>query len=188
MKDKGSTHNSDREDIGRDEQENKVEAEISETDRDIEKVQVDLDKARSEATEYLENLQRLKADFDNFRKRMLREQSEILKMAAHEVIGALLPVIDDFERALAHEIDGNQVDEYKGGMQMVYGQLVEVLKKNGLVALEPAGEPFDPTKHEAIMKVASEEHPEGTVVKVVEKGYLLKDRVIRPAKVMVAGE
>ena len=152
----------------------------------VEEIKEDLEKAQGEAANYLDNLQRLKAEFDNFRKRMLREQSDFLKLAAQEVIGTLLPVLDNFERALAHEIHGDQIEEYKGGMQMVHKQLEEALSKEGLKSIEPVGEPFDPTKHEALMTIKSDEYPEGTVVKVIEKGYLLKDRVIRPAKVAVA--
>lgn len=151
----------------------------------VDEIKEDLERAQCEAADYLDNLKRLKAEFDNFRKRMLKEQSEFLKLAAQQVIGELLPVIDNFERALAHEIHGDQIEEYKGGMQMVYKQLKESLSKEGLKALEPVGEPFDPTRHEAMMTMESDEYPEGTVIKVIEKGYLLKDRVIRPAKVAV---
>ncbi len=161
------------------------EAETAESE--MAKIQDDLDKARGEAADYLENLQRLKAEFDNFRKRMLREQSEFLNLAAQEVIKGLLPVIDNFERALAHEVEEGHFDDYKNGLQLVYNQLVDSLAKEGLQAEEPVGEHFDPTKHEAMMQVPAEEHPEGTVVSVLEKGYLLKGRVIRPAKVTVAG-
>lgn len=150
-------------------------------------IQDDLDKARTEAADYLDNLQRLKAEFDNFRKRMLREQSDFLNLATQEIIKEILPVVDNFERALAHDVEDGHLDDYKGGMQLVYNQLIDALAKEGLTSEEPVGEPFDPAKHEAMMQVESEEHPEGTVVAVLDKGYLLKGRVIRPAKVTVAG-
>jgi len=146
----------------------------------------DLARARTEAKEYLDRLQRLQAEFDNFRKRMVREQSEILKLASQGVISEILPVMDSFERALEHEIHGDQFDEYKKGLKIVYGQLYEVMAKEGLSTLEPVGQPFDPTRHEAVMQEESDEYPEDTVVRVVEKGYVLKDRIIRPAKVTVA--
>lgn len=152
-----------------------------------EQIQEDLEKARTEAADYLDNLQRLKAEFDNFRKRMLREQSEFLSLATQEIIKELLPVVDNFERALAHAIEDGHLDDYKGGMQLVYNQLVDALAKEGLTSEEPVGELFDPAKHQAMMQVDSDEYPEGTVVSVLEKGYLLKGRVIRPAKVSVAG-
>lgn len=153
----------------------------------FDQIREDMDKARQEAADYLDSLQRLKAEFDNFRKRMLREQSDFLELAAQGVIASLLPVVDSFERALAHEMHDDHIDEFKNGLQVVYSQLVDVLAKEGLTPLEPVGEAFDPTQHEAMMQVASDDHPEGTVVAVLEKGYALKDRVIRPAKVSVAG-
>jgi molecular chaperone GrpE len=167
--------------------EEEVEAELVETEAEGKQLQEDLDKARGEAADYLDNLQRLKAEFDNFRKRMLREQSEFLSLATQEIIKELLPVVDNFERAMAHEIEDGHLEDYKGGMQLVYNQLVDALAKEGLTSEEPVGEPFDPAKHEAMMQVDSEKYPEGTVVSVLEKGYLLKGRVIRPAKVSVAG-
>jgi molecular chaperone GrpE len=153
---------------------------------EAEQIRADLEKTRSEAEEYLDSLQRLKAEFENFRKRTLREQSEFLKMASQGLISELLPVLDNFERALEHEVDSNQLDDYKKGLRLVYGQLLDVLAKEGLSTLEPVGQPFDPTQHEALMQEESDEHPEGTVVRVLEKGYVLKDRIIRPAKVIVA--
>ena len=166
-------------------QENDQENETS--DQGLERIQKDLEASQSQATDYLDSLQRLKAEFDNFRKRTLREQSEFLKFAAQNVIGTLLPVLDNFERALTHDVDSDQIDEYREGMQLVYTQFTEALAKEGLVAIEPIGEAFDPTRHEAMMTMESADHTEGTVINVVEKGYLLKDRVIRPAKVSVAG-
>lgn len=163
-------------------------AEAAEAEQvEAEQVENDLEKARAEAAGYLESLQRLKAEFDNFRKRMLREQSDFLNLATQEIVKALLPVADNFERALAHEAEDGHIDDYKNGMQLVYNQLAETLTKEGLTSEEPVGEPFDPTKHEAMMQVDSEDYPEGTVVSVLEKGYLLKGKVIRPAKVTVAG-
>lgn len=161
------------------------QAEVVE-EMDAHHIQADLDKARAEAEEYLDSLQRLKAEFENFRKRMVREQSEILKLASQGVIGEILPVMDNFERALDHEIHGDQLDEYKKGLQLVYGQLFDVMAREGLSTLEPVGQPFDPTRHEAVMQEDSDEYSEGTVVRVIEKGYVLKDRIIRPAKVTVA--
>ena len=167
--------------------EEQVEDDLVAAETEGRQLQEDLDKARTEAADYLDNLQRLKAEFDNFRKRMLREQSDFLNLATQEIIKELLPVVDNFERAMAHEIEDGHLDDYKGGMQLVYNQLVDALAKEGLTSEEPVGEPFDPSKHEAMMQVDSDEYPEGTVAAVLEKGYLLKGRVIRPAKVAVAG-
>jgi molecular chaperone GrpE len=163
-----------------------IEQEIEAAEHDVERIETDLEKARRDAGAYLDSLQRLKAEFDNFRKRVRKEQSEFLKLAAQGVIGELLPVVDNFERALAHEAHGDQIEQFKDGLQLVYSQMIDVLAKEGLSALEPVGESFDPTRHEAMMQVTSDEHGEGIIVKVLEKGYVLNDRVIRPAKVMVS--
>ncbi len=157
-----------------------------ELDSEVDKAKTDLEVARAEAADYLDRLQRLKAEFENFRKRMIREQGEVLKFASQGVIVGLLPIIDNFERALDHEIQGEQLDEFKKGLKLVYAQLFEVLSKEGLSILEPVGQVFDPARHEAIMQEDSDEHAEGTVVRVVEKGYVLQDRIIRHAKVTVA--
>ncbi len=160
--------------------------EVPSAEEVVEEERTELEEARGEAAEYLDNLQRLKAEFENFRKRTLREQSEFLKFASQGVIGELLPVIDNFERALDQENNGDQFDDYKKGMKLVYDQLLEALAKEGLSTVEPVGQPFDPNLHEAVMQEESAEHPEGTVVRVLERGYILQDRIIRHAKVSVA--
>lgn len=160
--------------------------EVEQTKKEISKMEKELEQARQEASEYLDSLQRLKAEFDNFRKRMLKEQSEFLKLAAQQVILQLLPVVDNFERALAHKIEPDKINEYLAGWQLVYNQLLDVLHKEGLKEIEAAHVVFDPLKHEAVMQVQTDELPEGHVVEVLEKGYELKGRVIRPAKVKVA--
>jgi len=178
-------------DEDKDKTEEEVEPEIvagsDSAQEEAAQIQQDLDSARSEAADYLDNLKRLQAEFENFRKRMVREQTDFLSLATQEIIKSLLPVIDNFERALAHEVEGDQAGEYRDGMQLVYAQLLDVLAKEGLSAVEPVGEVFDPSIHEAMMQVEGGDHPEGTIVRVLEKGYTLKGRVIRPAKVAVAG-
>jgi len=166
-----------------------VEGEISDLRGDLEEesadVMSDLEKARSEAGEYLENLQRLQAEFENFRKRMIREQSEYLSMASEGLIVKLLPVMDNFERALNHRED-DVSDDYHAGIELLYNQVRDVLNKEGLNVIDPLGEEFDPKKHEAMMQVESDEHDENIVVEVLDNGYELKGKVIRPAKVKVA--
>lgn len=163
----------------------KTAAEIARESRtDIELIERDLEKTRLEAAEYLDSLQRLKAEFENFRKRMIKEQSEFLAMATQNIVMELLPVIDSFERALSHA-DQAGADDFQTGVQILYNQLKEILVKQGLKAIDPLNEKFDPLKHEAMMQVETGEHEENTVVEVFEKGYELKGRVIRPAKVKV---
>lgn len=153
--------------------------------QDLEGIEKDLEKARSEAADYLDSLQRLKAEFENFRKRMLKEQSAYLNMASQGLIIELLPVVANFERALAHA-EQSSADDLLAGVQLLYNQLIGVLEKQGLKAIDPVGEEFDPTKQEAMMQVESDEHGENIVVEVFEKGYELKGQIIRPAKVKVA--
>jgi molecular chaperone GrpE len=133
----------------------------------------------------LDSLQRLKADFDNYRKRMLKEQTRIVETAEAELIKKLLPVADNLERALASAAEG----EAKGlqeGVAKVLELMMNTLAKEGLEIIDPAGEPFDPEHHEAMMVVETGECPEGTVVDVVQKGYRFNGVLLRPAMVRVS--
>ncbi len=139
-----------------------------------------------ERDEYLENLKRLKAEFDNFRKRVLRDSEESARRASADVVEDLLPVLDNFERALkaAAEHDEKVLGE---GVEMVYRQLRDVLDRRGLCEVEAEGADFDPEHHEAVLCRPFPGEKEGKVMEVVEKGYKLEDRVVRPAKVVVSG-
>jgi len=133
----------------------------------------------------LDSLQRLKADFDNYRKRMLKEQTRIVDTAEAELIKKLLPVADNLERALASSSEG----EAKGlqeGVSKVLELMLNTLAKEGLEVVDPEGEPFDPEHHEAMMVVETAECPEGTVVGVVQKGYRFNGVLLRPAMVRVS--
>lgn len=154
-------------------------------EEETEQITNDLEEARREAAEYLDSLQRLKAEFENYRKRMLREQSEYLTMASQGLILELLPVLDNFERALSHAAEA-EAGDFGSGVQLLYNQLIDIMAKQGLTAIDPIGEPFDPLRHEALMQTDSEDHEENIIVEVFDKGYELKGRVIRPAKVKVS--
>lgn len=132
---------------------------------------------------YLDALQRMKADFDNFRKRMERERVHHRASAAREVVLTVLPVLDNLERAVAAIVQRDA--PLADGVEMVRGQLASVLGAHGLTELDAVGAQFDPTQHEAIASVPSD-HPEGTVIEVVEKGYRAGDDLVRAAKVVVA--
>jgi len=139
-----------------------------------------------ERDEYLDHLRRLKAEFENYRKRVQRDHEELRLRAAETVVESLLPVMDNMSRALeagARHEEGQLL----AGLELVSGQLRGTLEGHGLeeIAVEP-GVLFDPTVHEAIMAQPSPEHPEGTVTQVLELGYLLHGRLLRPAKVIVA--
>lgn len=136
------------------------------------------------AESYYARLARMQADFENYRKRVQREQEEFWKFASEPLITALLPVLDNFERALAarHE-DPVKVVE---GIEMIYRQLKEIMEREGLSPIPAVGEKFDPTRHEAVMQEVSDEYPENTVIEELRRGYFLKGKVIRPAMVKVS--
>ena len=133
-----------------------------------------------------DQLLRLQADFDNFRKRTARDRLETQQQAAAQLIAALLPALDHFQLGLknaqVHAQDANIVT----GFQMIYTQLLEAFTQAGLAALPVEGQPFDPNMHEAVTTVPSEEHPEGTVITEVRRGYTLGGKLLRPAQVIVS--
>jgi len=136
-----------------------------------------------ERDEYLDALQRLKAEFDNYRKRAARDQSDLVARASERLVKALLPVLDDLERALeaASEHEEAKLEE---GVRLVHRALADALAKEGLVEIETDGA-FDPHTQEALLTQPSEAD-EGTVIQVLQKGYRLGDRVLRPARVVVS--
>lgn len=135
--------------------------------------------------EYLESLKRLQAEFDNYRKRMLKGNDQSASRASAEVIEDILPVLDNFERAMRAAIEHDE-KVLGGGVELVYNQLKDILSKRGLCEIEAEGSPFDPSRHEAVLCRPSSEHDEGTVMEVLEKGYEFQDRILRPAKVIVS--
>jgi len=138
-----------------------------------------------ERDEYLDSLQRLQAEFANFRKRVLRDSEQQARRASSEVIEELLPVLDNFERAMRAAVKHDE-KLLTDGVELVYNQLRDILTKRGLCEIEAEGSHFDPMQHEAVMCQPSEEHDEGTVMQVLEKGYQVQDQVVRPAKVIVS--
>ncbi len=140
----------------------------------------ELETVRRERDEYLEALRRLKAEFENARKRQQRERSRILETASERLVMELLPVLDNLDRALEAEGD------IREGVRATRDQLADVLGKEGLLPVASDGQPFDPNVHEAVMGQPSEEHEEGTILETFQRGYLLNGKPIRPAKVVVA--
>lgn len=129
---------------------------------------------------------RVQADFDNFRRRTQKEKEELAQYATSKLVGELLPVLDNFERALVTAPANAESEAFTKGINMIFRQLEGVLKSEGLAVMETVGQPFNPEYHQAIMQVESEEHEEGIVTEEVQKGYLLKDKVLRPAMVKVS--
>ena len=144
----------------------------------------DVARLERERDEYLEALQRLKAEFDNFRKRTARDRESVALAATREVVRDLLPVMDNLERAVAAL--GDQGEGIVAGLEMVRGQLAALLTGHGVEEIPAHGEAFDPTVHEAIASVPSAEHDDGSVIEVVEKGYRHAEHVLRPTRVVIA--
>lgn len=144
----------------------------------------------SEVEKQLADLQdkhiRLMAEYDNYRKRTLKEKMELTKIAGEKIFVGILPVIDDFERALKHLSNSDSVDALKEGVELIYNKFIAFLGQNGVKVIETESQPFDAEIHEAITKVpAPSEDMKGKVIDCVEKGYMLDEKVIRFPKVVV---
>jgi molecular chaperone GrpE len=145
----------------------------------------ELTMARRERDDYYERLLRQAAEFDNYRKRTERERREMAQYAAGDLLETLLPVVDDFERALQAEA-GSDAAAYRKGVELIYKQLQDLLAKRGVTPIEAVGAPFDPRFHQAVTYEPSPGHAEGEVLEVVRRGYMHGDRLLRPAMVKVA--
>ena len=144
-----------------------------------------IEQLEGEAQEATNRYLRLAADFDNYKKRVRQEQAETVDRANAELVGKMLPVVDNFHRVM--ESAPSEVDDaWLKGVKLTLQQLDDLLLSMGVSPIEAIGQPFDPTLHEAIGHEDSDEQPEDTVVSEVRKGYRLNDRVVRPALVRVA--
>ncbi|MFI2857412.1 nucleotide exchange factor GrpE [Paenibacillus sp. JSM ZJ436] len=149
--------------------------------------QQEIEQLKAELSEQQQRVLRTQADFDNFRRRTQKEKEELAKYASSKLITELLPVIDNFERAMAASTVDPESDSLVKGVNMIFRQLEGILNAEGLQPMNSVGQPFNPEFHQAIMQVESEEHEEGVVVEEIQKGYMLKDKVLRPAMVKVSG-
>lgn len=148
----------------------------------------DLKTRAAKADENWDRLLRTTADFENFKKRAAREKIESAQYASASLLQKLLPVLDNFEMALAaaQTAQGDKLASLQSGVLMIQQQLKSALAENGLEEIDAAGKPFDPNFHEAISQQESADVPEGSVLQQLRKGYRLKDRLLRPATVIVA--
>lgn len=149
-----------------------------------ESLQKDLDSCKQVVTEWQEKCARLGADFENYKKRMAKEQALWIQSARVSLLSSLIAVIDNFDRAMEHKPMTLEAKSWIDGISMIYGSLHDFLKKSGVK--EVSYDHFDPTYHEAIVQVDSDKHTTGEIVEVLEKGYRIDDHVLRPAKVSVA--
>jgi molecular chaperone GrpE len=142
------------------------------------------DAARREAAEYRDHLQRLQAEFDNYRKRVLKEQTRAVEMAGEPLFRRLLEVLDEFDLALMAAEHKPDFDRFLHGVELVYAKLAEILRSEGLEPIQAQGKPFDPALHEALLQ-SGEAEGEPIVADVLRQGYKMKGRVLRPAGVKV---
>lgn len=149
-------------------------------DEEIRRLKAEVDHLREM---YLRKL----AEFDNYRKRVDRERQELRRTAAEGLIGELLPLLDNFERAVQHA-DESDPAAFREGVAMIARQFSDILQRGGLETIDPTGQRFDPELHEAVQRIEGSEFPTGSVVGVFSKGYLVGGRLIRPAMVAVAVE
>lgn len=163
--------------------ENGDSVEISDSAEQLAALAAERDQLTAEKAELQDRLMRRQAEFDNFRKRSEREKAEMIDFGKMEAIQAVLPIVDDFERALKIETADK---EYSRGMLLIHQRLEDALKKLGLSPLETVGKKFDPNLHHAVDKFQTDEHEEDTILDEYQKGYNFRDRLLRPAMVKVS--
>lgn len=144
----------------------------------------ELEKLSAERDTLLDRLARLQAEFDNYRKRSAREQSDYRDYALADAVRSLLPILDSFERAL--KTSENQGGDFRAGVELIYKQFRDAVVKLGVVPVAAEGQPFDPRYHEAIEMVETSDAKDNHVIEVLQRGYRMKDRLLRPAMVRVA--
>ena len=140
----------------------------------------------AERDEYRDLLLRKQAEFDNYKKRVERDRAKANRQAERSLIAALLPLLDDFERALDAPLEGSGADAYRAGVELMHRQLLDVLRKRGVTPIDTAGARFDPNLHEAVAYQASPGRAEGDVIDELRRGYLLGEELLRAAMVRVA--
>ena len=159
---------------------------IKELKAKMENMEADLVKLSEEKADLIDTLKRLQAEFENYRKRMIKEQSRIIDNASMMLVKEMLPVMDDFERAI-DSLKGELGEEDSvRGIELINKKFMDILKKEGLKEIYPYGEAFDPNFHEAVMQTSSDEHEDNTVIEVLQKGYMMNDNLLSPAMVKVS--
>jgi molecular chaperone GrpE len=139
-----------------------------------------------ERDEFRDLLLRKSAEFDNYRRRVERERRELIEQANADLVRALLPLVDNFERALQAPAEGAGAETYRQGVELIHKQLLEILARFGVTPLDPLGADFDPHLHEAVARDLDPSRRDGEIVEVFARGYQMRDRLLRPARVRVA--
>ncbi len=154
--------------------------------QEMEALRRDLQEAKTQMEQLRDKWMRAVAELDNFKKRSARDQEELLRHAQEKVFREFLPILDNLQRALVHANNTQSKEGLLEGIQMIERQFISALERLGVTPMEVLHQAFDPARHEALMQVESEEHEPNTVVQELEKGYLWKERLLRPAKVAVS--
>lgn len=156
------------------------------TEPTAEQVEQAAEDVQEQINELKDKYLRLFAEFENYKRRTVKERLEMMKTAAQDTMTALLPILDDFDRAKKTAEDNDKPEEFSEGIQLVYNKLHNTLKQKGLKAMDTNGQPFDPELHEAMTEIpAPSEDMKGKIVDTIERGYWLNDKIIRHAKVVV---
>lgn len=166
--------------------EDTVDTTSAEPSSDVEALRAELDEKDQRLQESIDRLQRLQADFENYKKRVARERDEQLRRAENEILMGILPVYDSFDRAFrAYERDGDE-SAFVEGMERVFAQFRDALAAQDVHPIDAEGQPFDPSRHEALMSAETDEHPPNTVLEAFERGYVRGDELLRPSRVKVS--
>jgi molecular chaperone GrpE len=153
---------------------------------DLEALKGRMQTAEKERDQYLELLQRTRADFENYQKRIQRDIQQERRYSAGPVALDLLPVIDNLERAMEAAKKAGEAGPLVQGVAMVQNQVVDSLKRHGITLIDALNKPFDPTQHQAVMQQPGKDQPPNTVIQVLQQGFMIHDRVLRPASVIVS--
>jgi len=151
-----------------------------------EALQSALEESQAQAAEYLDGWQRARAEFANYKKRVERERERIYQDAAGEIIKRYLPILDDLELALKNRPQEGEGATWAEGIELIYRKLLSILEAEGIKPMQAEGQMFDPNLHEAVTRTASDQHERDQIVEVLQQGYLIGDRVLRPARVVIA--
>ncbi|OGP72773.1 MAG: nucleotide exchange factor GrpE [Deltaproteobacteria bacterium RBG_16_50_11] len=163
-----------------------IEEDRKEKEKEIEELKKRLEGTEKEAKDHYERLLRMAADFDNYKKRAVKEKEDWVKFSNEDLLKAILPFIDNLERAVNHAEKVKDTGVMIEGVRLTLQQLHQILNRFGVSPIESIGKPFDPTFHEAMLMVETDKHEPNQVVEEFQKGYLLNDRLLRPATVSVS--
>ena len=153
---------------------------------EIMELKIALEESQAKADEYLDGWQRARAEFANFKKRVERDRERFHKEAVGDVTKRYLPIVDDLERALKDRLQEVNGTTWVEGIELIYRKTLSILEADGITPINAKGEVFDPNLHEAILKTESDEHECEQIIEVLQQGYMIGDRVLRPAKVRIA--